>query len=128
MNTLGRVRVTDRDGIPVTAIEGEVDIANVTHLRAQIVQAVPNAAPGLVLDLSGTTYLDSRGVHLILEIADRMGTSQQELRVVVPVGAPVRRVLELTHVDSAVPLDPTVDAAVGELRRPRGDRMENEVR
>ena len=122
MNTLARVEISARDGIPVAAIFGEVDIGNVGHVRAQIVQAVSNASPGLVLDLSGTTYLDSRGVHLILELADRMATSQQELRVVVPPEAMIRRVLELTHVDSAVALDPSLEAALGQLRRPPGDR------
>jgi anti-anti-sigma factor len=122
MNTLGRVRVTEADGIPVAAVEGEVDIANVVHLRAQIVQAVPNSAPGMVLDLSQTAYLDSRGVHLILELADRMATSQQELRVVVPPGAMIRRVLELTHVDGAVPLDSSVDAALAHFRGRPGNR------
>ncbi|HEU5298655.1 MAG TPA: STAS domain-containing protein [bacterium] len=125
MNTLGRVRTADVDGIPVVAIEGEVDIGNVTHLRAQIVQSVPNAARGLVLDLTGTTYLDSRGVHLILELADRMTTSQQELRVVVPPDALIRRVLELTHVDAAVPLDPSVEAALSHFRRTLGERPGN---
>ena len=103
--SLVRHPITTVNSVGVPVLSGEVDIANVMHLRAQIVQAVPNAAPGLILDLSATTYLDSRGVHLILELADRMGTSQQELRVVIPPGAPVRRVLELTHVDSAVCLD-----------------------
>ena len=81
------VRISQRDGVPIVAVEGEVDIANVGHLRSQVIQAVPNTAPGLILDLSGTSYLDSRGVHLILEIADRMTTTQQQLRVVAPEGA-----------------------------------------
>ncbi len=116
MNTLAQLRMTDEGGIPVIAVDGEVDVANVASLRAQILRAVPNTAPGLVLDLSRTTYLDSRGVHLILELANRMGTSQQPLRVVVPEGALVRRVLLLTHVDATVPLDLTVADAVTHMR------------
>ncbi len=112
------MRITERQGVPIVAVEGEVDIANVGQLRNQIIQAVPNSAPGLVLDLSSTSYLDSRGVHLILELADRMATTQQQLRVVAPEGALVRRVLLLTHVDATVPLDDSVDAAIARLRSP----------
>lgn len=120
LSTLAQLRITDEGGIPVIAVDGEVDVANVASLRAQIVRAVPNTAPGLVLDLSRTSYLDSRGVHLILELADRMATSQQPLRVVVPEGALVRRVLLLTHVDAHVPLDLTITDAVARLQAAAG--------
>ncbi|MGH2398454.1 MAG: STAS domain-containing protein [bacterium] len=117
MNTIATLHVSEVEEITVVAIEGEIDIGNVIHLRPQIVRAVPNSAQGFVLDLSRTAYLDSRGVHLILEIADRMATSQQQLRVVVPEGALIRRVLSLAHVDSTVPIDPSVESAVAALRR-----------
>jgi len=116
MNTIATLHVTEVGGIPIVAIEGEIDIGNVIHLRLQIVRVVPNSAPGFVLDLSRTAYLDSRGVHLILEIADRMATSQQPLRVVVPEGALIRRVLSLAHVDATVPIDPSVESALQALR------------
>jgi stage II sporulation protein AA (anti-sigma F factor antagonist) len=116
MNTIATLHVSQVGEIPIVAIEGEIDIGNVIHLRPQIVRAVPNSAPGFVLDLSRTSYLDSRGVHLILEIADRMATSQQQLRVVVPEGALVRRVLSLAHVDATVPIDPSVERAIEALR------------
>lgn len=116
MSPLAHVRISQREGVPVVAVEGEVDIANVGQLRSQVIHAVPNTAPGLILDLSATSYLDSRGVHLILEIADRMTTTQQHLRVVAPEGALIRRVLLLTHVEAIVPLDDSVDAAIARLR------------
>lgn len=112
MNTIATLHVSEVSGIPVIGIEGEIDIGNVLHLRQQIVRAVPNTAVGFVLDLSRTAYLDSRGVHLILEIADRLATTQQQLRVVVPEGALVRRVLALAHVDATVPIDPSVESAI----------------
>jgi len=116
MTPQANVRISQREGVPVVAVEGEVDIANVGQLRLQVIKAVPNTAPGLVLDLSSTSYLDSRGVHLILEIADRMTTTQQQLRVVAPEGALIRRVLLLTHVEAIVPLDQTLDDAIARLR------------
>jgi len=116
MSALAQVRVSEHEGVPVIAVDGEVDIANVGALRSQVMRAVPNTAPGLILDLSGTSYLDSRGVHLILEIADRMITTQQQLRVVVPEGGLIRRVLLLTHVEGVVPLHQSLDDAISHFR------------
>lgn len=72
----------------------------------------PEHPPGLVVDLSQTTYLDSRGVHLILEMAERLRTSQQQLILVVPERSVIRRVLLLTQVDKTVPLHRTLDDAL----------------
>lgn len=116
MSPLAHVRVSQLDGVPIVAVDGEVDIANVGALRSQVMRAVPNTAPGLILDLSGTSYLDSRGVHLILEIADRMITTQQQLHVVAPDGGLIRRVLLLTHVEGIVPLHQSLDEAVSHFR------------
>jgi anti-anti-sigma factor len=116
MNPLANVRLSQHEGVPVVAVDGEVDIANVGVLRSQVMRAVPNTAPGLILDLSGTSYLDSRGVHLILEIADRMITTQQQLRVVAPEGGLIRRVLMLTHVEGVVPLHHSLDEAISHFR------------
>lgn len=118
MTLYAHVRIDQRDGVPVVAIEGEVDVVNVGQLRARIIYAVPRMAPGLILDLSKTSYLGSRGVHLIIELASRLSTARRGMRVVAPRGALIRRVLLLTRVESIVPLDESVGEAVGRLRPP----------
>ncbi|HTE03929.1 MAG TPA: STAS domain-containing protein [bacterium] len=110
------VKVIERSGVPVAAPEGEIDLANVADCRAQLIAVVPNTAPGLVVDLSQTTYLDSRGVHLILEMAERLRTSQQRLALVVPERSVIRRVLLLTQVDKTVPMCRTLDEALQQFR------------
>ncbi len=77
---------------------------------------MPNTAPGFVLDLTPTTYLDSRGIHLILDLAERGRRGQQQMRLVVPDTSHVRRILLLSHVQDAVPLDATVADAVSVIR------------
>lgn len=110
--TLG-VRVLDEHGVPVASLEGEIDIANADELRDELFAAMSNQPPGLIVDLSGVTYLDSRGVHVLLELAERMKIRHQQLRLVVPDTALIKRVLQLTHLDEIVPIDATVeDAAV----------------
>ena len=116
MTVTAMVKVIERNGVPVAASEGEIDLANVADCRAQFISVVPNTAPGLILDLSQTTYLDSRGVHLILELAERLRTSQQQMALVLPERSVIRRVLLLTQVDKTVPLCRTLDEALQQFR------------
>jgi anti-anti-sigma factor len=110
------VRVLDQAGVPVAALEGEIDIANASGVREKIFATVSNSAPGLVLDLSKVTFLDSRGVQLILELADRLEMRHLLFRVVIPETSLIRGVLQLTHIDEIVPLDHTVEEAVAQIR------------
>ena len=43
-------------------------------------------------DQTQTAYLDSSGVSLVFELAERLNSRQQHVRVVVPEDAPLRRV------------------------------------
>ena len=116
MDTLSNIDVRDDDGVIVARLEGEVDLSNARELGNRLTAAVPNAALGVVIDLSGTTYLDSSGVHLMFELAERLGSRQQQLRVAVPETAPLRRVLSVVHLDSTVPIAGSVDEAVADMR------------
>ena len=109
-------RVQDREGVPVASLEGEVDSANAYEVRDQLYALLSNRPPGLIVDLSGVTYFDSRGVHVMLELAERMHARNQQLRIVVPDSNMIKRVLQLTHLDSIVSLDATVEDAAAQLQ------------
>lgn len=110
------VRVRECEGIPVASLAGEIDIANAAEVRNKLLACTSNADPGLILDLSGVTYLDSRGIQLLLELAERMKMRHLGFRVVMPERSVVKRILLLTHVDHVVPIDETVDEALGRMR------------
>jgi len=114
--TVASVRVEERDGIPVVIMTGEVDIVNAAEIGGQLFGAAPNSAVGLVVDLSGVSYLDSRGVHLLFELANRLRTRHQQMQLVVPARALIRRVLLLTHVDAVVPLQQSLDEALRAMK------------
>jgi anti-sigma B factor antagonist len=109
------VVVTAAGEVPIAALEGEIDMANAEDLRDSMLEAVTNRAPGLVVDLTSTTYLDSAGIHVVFELARRLHARQQQLRVVVPAGATIRRVLTLTNVSAVAPMHERCDDAVAEL-------------
>ena len=115
MSELSHLEMSGEDVI-VARVTGEIDLSNAAEIGAELAAGVPNSALGLVVDLTATSYLDSSGVHLVFDLAERLRRRQQQLRVVVPPGAPVRRVLRIVRLDSAVPVVPTVDEAIEQIR------------
>ena len=98
--------------VVVAHMSGEVDLSNATSVTERLIAAVPNSATALVLDLSETTYLDSSGVRMLFELAQRLRNRGQGLELVVPDESNVKRVLLLTEVERVVPMSGSVDAAV----------------
>jgi anti-anti-sigma factor len=104
-----------RNGVLVATVDGEIDSSNASELRLALSERLPSASSALVLDLSAVTYLDSSGVHLLFELGRRLAARRQAIRLVVPQGAPVRRVLELCAVDGVAPMDHALDESLRAL-------------
>ena len=112
---LATLRVRERSGIVIAAVEGEIDLSNAATLGAELTTAVSNAAPGLVIDLSALEFLDSSGVHMLYDIADRLAMRQQRFAVVIGPDAPPRRAIELSGVEPASWLYPDQASALDAL-------------
>ena len=113
---IAKITVEGHDEGPVVRVAGEIDLSNSDDLRNDIVHAVPHDAHGVVLDLTETTYLDSSGIRLLFELAERLQARRQRLVLVVAEEALVRRVVVLTKLDDAVPLLQGIDEALLALR------------
>jgi anti-anti-sigma factor len=112
---LATLRVRERGGIVLAVVEGEIDLSNAGGLRGELTAAVPNSARGLLLDLSGLEFLDSSGVHMLYDIADRLTTRQQRFAVVLEPDAPPRRAIELSGTEPAAWLYGDQTAALAAL-------------
>jgi anti-anti-sigma factor len=104
--------LAEQGRVLVARFAGEVDASNAGELRLVISERLPATATGLVLDLSAVTYLDSSGIHLLFDLGRRLRARRQAVRLVVPEGAPVRRVLALCNVDGVAPMETSATAAV----------------
>ena len=71
-----------------------------------------NQDVGLVIDLSDATYVDSAGVNLLFEVAERLGVRQLAFAVVYPEGGIVERVFALVNLAAVADVHHSVDAAV----------------
>jgi anti-anti-sigma factor len=107
--------VLDRhDGSVVARMSGEVDMSNASYVRDQLLASMPNEAIALVLDITGTRYLDSAAIEVLFEVSRRLARRRQELRLVMPPESPLRRVIELTEVHTAAPVYESLEDALTE--------------
>lgn len=104
--TVGEVEVSDDPAWPVATMSGAIDLSNVDELGLRLERSVSNRAQGLVLDLSDVNYIDSTGLRLVFRLARQLGDRQQSLRLVVPDGSRIRRVLTIAGVDSVASIVP----------------------
>jgi anti-anti-sigma factor len=103
------------EAVLVATVDGEIDSSNAAELRLALSERLPSASSALVLDLSAVSYLDSSGIHLLFDLGRRLAARRQALRLVVPDGAPMRRVLELCAIDTVAPMDVELQASLDAL-------------
>ena len=112
MSPLEELRFEPLGNVVLASVRGEVDLSNALSVKRELLDAVPNTASALVLDLSETEHLDSSGVRLIFELAERLERRGQKLELVVPDDSIIKRILVLTEVHQVVPLFTSVDAVL----------------
>ena len=99
------VAVERRDDCVVVRVEGELDMASATELEEAV--SPVTSAPYVVVDLSACTFLDSAGMRVLA------ATMRQVPRVsVVATDPAVLRVLEISAVDTMVPVHATLEDAL----------------
>jgi anti-anti-sigma factor len=105
-----------RDSVGVARLSGDVDIVQAGTLRKQLLAAVRNEDLGLVVDLSDTRYIDSVGVSLLFELAERLAGRQLRFAVVMPSGGLVERVLTIVKLESVAEVHRGLEDALAAMR------------
>lgn len=111
-----RVSTERVEGTCVARLRGEVDLASVERIEAAIDAATGAEPAALVVDVSGVSYLDSAGVHMLYRLGHRRRAAGAAICIVAPRQG-VRRVLELTNIEATIPLAETLEAAIAVLAR-----------
>ena len=94
------VTQSTRDGVPVLALAGELDMSNARAVKAAIGSSGAESAGRLIFDLSGLEFIDSAGIAALLDAAERVGS----VSVQAPAPA-VWRVIEITGLTEILPLE-----------------------
>jgi anti-sigma B factor antagonist len=114
--SLHGVEVSRAGDVVVARLDGDIDLANTPTVSAKVLEAIPNDAFGLVVDLSEVRYIDSVGIRMLFTFVRALQASRQGMAVAVPPDSPVRKLLKITHLDEATVIRGSVDDAVAALR------------
>jgi anti-sigma B factor antagonist len=108
----GRVELERQDdGLCVVRLLGEHDLNTAARLREQLGVAL-GERHGVVVDLSGATFIDSSILGAILEARQRSTETGTGFAIAGGGGPPVERVLEITGLKEALPVRPNSQEAI----------------
>jgi anti-anti-sigma factor len=120
MTAIAAFEMDEHQEVPIARITGEIDLSVTAMLGDRLEAAIPDRGPGLVLDLTDVSYVDSSGLRLLLETAKRLEERDLELRVVVADDSPVATLLTTTRLYEILRVDETLAAAVAALSATSG--------
>jgi anti-anti-sigma factor len=91
-------------------LKGELDLTCEDSFRAEVASGVASWCPRTVIvDLRELTFIDSRGLRMLLELDGAARERGFDLTLV-HAGGQVRKVLEITRLDRFLPLEPALSA------------------
>lgn len=99
----GQITLTarsERDGMRVVTVSGEVDMLTSPQLRALLLEEVQRGSRALVLDMEGITFLGTSGLAVLIELRDATRAASVDLRLV----CTARRVVRPLTIAGLVPL------------------------
>lgn len=113
---LADVRFEREAAIVIATLTGEVDMSNATSIRQQIGGSVTPDDDALVVDLSELAFMDSAGLHSLVELGTVLDERRQQLLLCVPKGSTMERAVEIIGLPRAVSVHSSRDEAIEAAR------------
>lgn len=111
----------------ILELAGELDLASVERLDAELLQTPPDGSSILVVDLRGLTFMDSTGLKSMLQ-AEQLHRAKGSRLVLVRGEGPIQRVFEISGLEEHfefvnAPEEIASDVQVGRDSTRGDDRM-----
>jgi anti-sigma B factor antagonist len=110
-----RLELSERDGIPVLTVYGEVDVSTAPRLRQELIEVASSGSRRAVVDLEPVEFLDSTGLGVLVSGLKRFRTLEGDL-LLVCTQRRVLKVFEITGLTAVFSMHATVDEAVAAAR------------
>jgi anti-anti-sigma factor len=99
---MAEVRIEREDKTVVAVLTGEVDMSNAASVRQEIAESVTPDDDALLVDLSELSFIDSAGLHALIELGTVLDERRQKLLLCVPHGSTTARAIEIIGLPRAV--------------------------
>ena len=100
------------DGVAVVSVSTEVNITVAAQLQTVLLEAGRHGHATVVVDMTRTRQCDLSGAHVLAEAHRRAAVEGSELRLVIPAGSPVARILKLSGMNRALHTFGSLDEAL----------------
>ena len=97
----------------VLSAEGEIDLGTACMLRQALAPVLEHHTGPVVVDLSRVAFMDSTGVHVLMDALRRLEPQNRALALVCPEGGPVDLILHLVDLLDDVTVYRSCESAVG---------------
>jgi anti-sigma B factor antagonist len=104
----------DRDGRPVIALQGDLDLSSAPELTTLGLNLVDAGAPDVIIDAARLDFCDSSGLSAFVQIANRLSKTHGHLAIAAPTSV-VRRVLEMSGLVQAFVVVDSIPDAIAAL-------------
>ena len=88
-------------GATVVVVSGELDVLTAPKLNRWVDDVIRRGEGNVVIDLSEAGFIDSLGLHTLLNLQRRLSRHSRSLAVICGEG-PVRRAIELARLEDAL--------------------------
>ena len=99
------------NGAPLVSVLGEVDVSTVAAFARTLLAATEDGTGEVIVDLTGCSFLDSRGLGALVATKGRLEDSNRRLALVLS-NPSVMRIFQIMRFDQVFEIHPTLAAAV----------------
>ena len=96
------------------ALTGEVDLYTAPEFKTELLDAIAKGAKHVVVDLSGTTFIDSTTLGVLVGGVKRLRTNDGQLSLICS-DRNITKIFEITGLDRVFTIHATRDEAVSAL-------------
>jgi anti-sigma B factor antagonist len=99
------------DDVVIVALQGEADLHVAAELRDRFTAVIDGRPKRLLVDLSGTTFIDSMALGVLLGTTKRLRAAGGQLELIVS-KPDIRRIFEITMLDRILVIHPSREIAL----------------
>jgi anti-sigma B factor antagonist len=107
------LETTQRDGVAVLTLRGEIDVYTAPRMRQAIVDLVDAGSLNIVVDMEKVDFLDSTGLGVLVEGLKRVRTRNGNLSIVVTQDK-ILKIFDITGLNKAFPIHGSLEDALKE--------------